>query len=394
MGALSQLKVLDLSRVLAGPWASQMLADLGAEVTKIERPEGGDDTRGWGPPFMPDSTGEDTAESAYFMCTNRGKRSVAIDMKSPEGQAALRALAREADVVIENFKFGGAASFGLDYASLSADNPGLVYCSITGFGQTGPLRERPGYDFLVQAMGGLMSVTGAPDGEPGGGPQKVGVALTDIMTGLYATIGILAALNERERSGLGQHVDLALLDVTAATLANQATNFLVGGLNPTRLGNAHPNIVPYQSFVASDGHLIVAVGNDGQFRRYCEVLDVPELGVDERFVTNRLRVQNRDQLVPLLQARMLTRGKDEWLQLLEQAGVPAGPINTVAEVFDEPQILARDMRVNIPHALNPELELVGNPIKLSRTPVSYERAPPQLGEHTQEVLDSLSLDDS
>jgi crotonobetainyl-CoA:carnitine CoA-transferase CaiB-like acyl-CoA transferase len=328
------------------------------------------------------------------MCTNRGKRSVAIDMKSPAGQAALRALAREADVVIENFKFGGAASFGLDYASLSADNPGLVYCSITGFGQTGPLRERPGYDFLVQAMGGLMSVTGAPDGEPGGGPQKVGVALTDIMTGLYATIGILAALNERERSGLGQHVDLALLDVTAATLANQATNFLVGGLNPTRLGNAHPNIVPYQSFVASDGHLIVAVGNDGQFQRYCEVLDVPELGVDERFVTNRLRVQNRDQLVPLLQARMLTRGKDEWLQLLEQAGVPAGPINTVAEVFDEPQILAREMRVNIPHALNPELELVGNPIKLSRTPVIYDRAPPQLGEHTQEVLDSLSLDDS
>ena len=261
-GALSHLKVLDLSRVLAGPWASQILADLGAEVIKVERPGAGDDTRGWGPPFMRGADGKLTGESAYFLSTNRGKKSVCIDMKSVEGQAALRELARESDVLIENFKVGDAARFGLDYASLAELNPGLVYCSITGFGQDGPLKDRPGYDFLVQAMGGLMSVTGQPDGVDGAGPQKVGVALTDIMTGLYATIGIQAALAERERSGLGQHVDLALLDVTAATLANQASNYLVGGMNPTRLGNAHPNIVPYQSFVVADGHLIVAVGND------------------------------------------------------------------------------------------------------------------------------------
>jgi crotonobetainyl-CoA:carnitine CoA-transferase CaiB-like acyl-CoA transferase len=389
MTALSNLKVLDLSRVLAGPWASQMLADLGAEVIKVENPVGGDDTRGWGPPFMTDENGDPTEESAYFLCTNRGKQSVCIDMKIDEGRAALLALVADCDVLIENFKVGGAARFGLDYPTLSAINPGLVYCSITGFGQTGPLRERPGYDFLVQAMGGLMSVTGQPDGAEGAGPQKVGVALTDIMTGLYATIGILAALSERERSGQGQHVDLALLDVTAATLANQATNYLVGGLNPTRLGNAHPNIVPYQSFVASDGHLIVAVGNDAQFRRYVEVLGCRELADDPRFITNRDRVHNRDALAPLLQVEMLKRGKDEWLALLETAGVPAGPINTVAEVFSEPQIQARDMQVNVPHPQNPGLQLVGNPIKLSRTPVEYRSAPPTLGQHTEDVLATL-----
>jgi crotonobetainyl-CoA:carnitine CoA-transferase CaiB-like acyl-CoA transferase len=389
MTALSNLKVLDLSRVLAGPWASQMLADLGAEVIKVENPVGGDDTRGWGPPFMTDENGDPTEESAYFLCTNRGKQSVCIDMKTDEGQAALLALVADCDVLIENFKVGGAARFGLDYPTLSAINPGLVYCSITGFGQTGPLRERPGYDFLVQAMGGLMSVTGQPDGAEGAGPQKVGVALTDIMTGLYATIGILAALSERERSGQGQHVDLALLDVTAATLANQATNYLVGGLNPTRLGNAHPNIVPYQSFVASDGHLIVAVGNDAQFRRYVEVLGCRELADDPRFITNRDRVHNRDALAPLLQVEMLKRGKDEWLALLETAGVPAGPINTVAEVFSEPQIQAREMQVNVPHPQNPGLQLVGNPIKLSRTPVEYRSAPPTLGQHTEDVLATL-----
>ncbi len=386
MGALSGLRVLDLSRVLAGPWASQILADLGAEVIKIERPGSGDDTRAWGPPFMPDAAGEATAESAYFLCTNRGKRSVCIDMKSDAGRARLQQLACDSDVLIENFKVGGAASFGLDYATLSAMNPRLVYCSITGFGQDGPLAQRPGYDFLVQAMGGLMSITGQPDGAEGAGPQKVGVALTDIMTGLYAVIGILAALQERQHSGLGQQVDLALLDVTAATLANQATNYLVGGLNPTRLGNAHPNIVPYQSFVVADGHLIVAVGNDGQFRRYVEALGCGELAHDPRFAGNAQRVENRDALVPLLQAKMLLRGKDEWLQILERAGVPAGPINTVAEVFQEPQILARDMRVNVPHPQNPGLELVGNPIKLSRTPVEYRSAPPTLGQHTDEVL--------
>ena len=392
MGALSRLKVLDLSRVLAGPWASQILADLGAEVVKIERPDGGDDTRGWGPPFMTDTEGKATSESAYFMSTNRGKQSVCVDMKSAEGQAALRALALRSDVLIENFKVGGAAGFGLDYTTLAELNPRLVYCSITGFGQTGPLRERPGYDFLVQAMGGLMSVTGQPDGADGAGPQKVGVALTDIMTGLYATIGILAALAEREHSGQGQHVDLALLDVTAATLANQATNYLVGGLNPTRMGNAHPNIVPYQSFVVADGHLIVAVGNDTQFQRFAAVLDRPELASDPRFSSNPLRVENRDLLVPLLQGEMLKRGRDQWLQLFEQAGVPAGPINTVADVFAEPQIQSRAMQINVPHPMNPDLQLVGNPIKLSRTPVAYAAPPPLLGEHTAQVLQSLKRD--
>jgi crotonobetainyl-CoA:carnitine CoA-transferase CaiB-like acyl-CoA transferase len=390
MGALSHIKVLDLSRVLAGPWASQILADLGAEVIKIEHPAGGDDTRGWGPPFMRDEAGELTEESAYFLCTNRGKQSVCVDMKTRSGQATLRQLAAQCDVVLENFKVGGTAKYGLDYASLSAENPALVYCSITGFGQTGPCKDRPGYDFLVQAMGGLMSVTGQPDGAEGAGPQKVGVALTDIMTGLYATIGVLAALAERDRSGLGQHVDLALLDVSAATLANQATNYLVGGLNPTRMGNAHPNIVPYQSFVANDGHLIVAVGNDGQFRRYVDVLECPELADDERFETNRDRVHNRDALVPLLQAKMLQRGKEEWLQLLEAAQVPAGPINTVAEVFAEPQIQAREMQVTVPHSQNVDLQLVGNPIKLSRTPVEYRRPPPTLGEHTGPILAALA----
>ncbi|MBT4521440.1 MAG: CoA transferase [Halieaceae bacterium] len=390
MGALSHIKVLDLSRVLAGPWASQILADLGAEVIKVERPVCGDDTRGWGPPFLPDEQGGITAESAYFLCANRGKRSVCIDMKSAQGQKNIRQLARQSDVVIENFKVGGAAAFGLDYATLSADNPGLVYCAITGFGQNGPLKDRPGYDFLVQAMGGLMSITGQPEGEPGAGPQKVGVALTDIMTGLYATIGILAALAERDRSGRGQFVDLALLDVTAATLANQASNYLVGGVVPTQLGNKHPNIVPYQSFVAADGQLIVAVGNDTQFVSYTEALGVGELASDDRFATNSARVTNRDSLVPLLQAKMLERKKDDWLRILEAAGVPAGPINTIDEVFAEPQIQARQMQVEMVHSSNSKLQLVGNPIKLSRTPVRYSRPPPTLGEHTQEVLAELA----
>jgi crotonobetainyl-CoA:carnitine CoA-transferase CaiB-like acyl-CoA transferase len=389
VGALSHIKVLDLSRVLAGPWASQILADLGAEVIKVERPRVGDDTRSWGPPFLRDTNGEETAESAYFLCTNRGKKSVCIDMKSEQGQETIRQLADGCDVVLENFKVGGAAKFGIDYATLSARNPKLVYCSITGFGQNGPYKDRPGYDFLVQAMGGLMSVTGAPDGQPGAGPQKVGVALTDIMTGLYATIGIQAALAERERSGLGQFVDLALLDVTAATLANQASNYLVGGMVPTRMGNAHPNIVPYQSFVAADGHLIVAVGNDAQFGRFVEALGVSELAQDARFASNQSRVANRESLVPLLQRQMLERSKNEWLEILEAVQVPAGPINSVDEVFAEPQIQARGMQVELAHSLNPHLQVVGNPIKLSRTPVKYDRPPPTLGQHTDEVLVSL-----
>jgi len=389
VGALSHIKVLDLSRVLAGPWASQILADLGAEVIKVERPGVGDDTRSWGPPFLKNTRGEDTAESAYYLCTNRGKKSVCIDMKSAAGQETIRRLADQCDVVLENFKVGGAAKFGIDYPTLSARNPKLVYCSITGFGQNGPYKDRPGYDFLVQAMGGLMSVTGQPDGAEGAGPQKVGVALTDIMTGLYATIGIQAALAERERSGLGQFVDLALLDVTVATLANQASNYLVGAIVPTRLGNAHPNIVPYQSFVAADGHLIVAVGNDSQFGRFVAAIGVTELAGDARFATNQLRVANRDVLVPLLQRQMLERGKDEWLKILQAAQVPAGPINCVDEVFAEPQIQARGMQVEMAHPDNPKLQLVGNPIKLSRTPVTYEKPPPTLGEHTEEVLAGL-----
>ncbi len=386
MGALSHIKVLDLSRVLAGPWASQILADLGAEVIKVERPGVGDDTRSWGPPFLKDSEGNTTTESAYFLCTNRGKKSVCIDMKSKSGQEAIRQLADQCDVVIENFKVGGAANFGIDYETLSARNPKLVYCSITGFGQNGPYKDRPGYDFLVQAMGGLMSVTGQPDGADGAGPQKVGVALTDIMTGLYATIGIQAALAEREHSGLGQFVDLALLDVTVATLANQASNYLVGGMVPTRLGNAHPNIVPYQSFVAADGHLIVAVGNDAQFSRFVAAIGLSELATDERFSSNQARVANRNVLVPLLQRQMLDRGKEEWLDILEAAQVPAGPINCVDEVFAEPQIQARSMQIEMAHPHNARLQLVGNPIKLSRTPVEYNKPPPTLGQHTDEVL--------
>ncbi len=376
MGALSHLRVLDLSRVLAGPWATQTLADLGADVTKVESPDG-DDTRRWGPPWLEDSSGQPTDESAYFLCTNRGKRSVRIDFRTPEGQRQIRALASESDVLVENFKVGGLAKYGLDYASLAADNPRLVYCSITGFGQTGPYATRPGYDFLIQAMGGLMSVTGPQDGEP----QKVGVALSDIMTGLYATIGILSALSEREQSGQGQHVDLALLDVTAATLANQASNFLVGGQVPGRLGNAHPNIVPYQAFATADGHCIVAVGNDRQFCSFMDTLGLGELASDERFASNQARVKNRAVLVPMLEAQMLRRRRDDWLVALEAAGVPAGPINNVEEVFADPQVLARGMRVKLPHPENPDLEVAGCPIKLSRTPVEYRSAPPRLGEH-------------
>jgi crotonobetainyl-CoA:carnitine CoA-transferase CaiB-like acyl-CoA transferase len=389
VGALSHLKVLDLSRILAGPWASQILADLGAEVIKIENPDGGDDTRQWGPPFLNDSNGEPTAESAYFLCTNRGKQSVCVDIRSPEGQATLRELAGQCDVVLENFKVGGAARYGLDYATLSRLNPALVYCSITGFGQTGPYKDRAGYDFLVQGMGGLMSVTGAPD-SAGGEPQKVGVALTDIMTGLYATIGILAALSERERSGLGQQVDLALLDVTAATLANQASNYLVGGIVPGRLGNAHPNIVPYQAFATADGHCIVAVGNDSQFKRFVNVIDCPELAEDERFSNNQARVKYRDELVGIIAGKMRGRNRDEWLQDFEAAGVPAGPINNVDDVFNDPQIIARGLKVKLEHPLNSDLTVAGSPIQLSRTPVQYNRPPPLLGEHTESVLASLA----
>lgn len=383
---LAGVRVLDLSRVLAGPWAGQLLADLGADVVKVEKPGAGDDTRAWGPPYLKDGSGRDTTEATYFLCTNRNKRSVAIDIATPEGQAQVRALAQQADVLLENFKVGGLQRYGLDYASLKEANPRLVYCSITGFGQTGPYAARAGYDFLIQGMGGLMSVTGQPDGEAGAGPQKVGVALTDIMTGLYATIAVQAALAERARSGLGQHIDLALLDVQIACLANQASNYLAGGLVPRRMGNAHPNIVPYQAFPTADGDIILAVGNDGQFAKFCAVASHPEWSTDPRFSSNAQRVANRAVLVPLLRQATVMRTSADWIDALEAAGVPCGPINHIDQVFADPQVIARGMKIDLPHTLAGSVPLVANPIRLSGSPVAYQRPPPLLGEHTQEVL--------
>ncbi|MAP30393.1 MAG: CoA transferase [Pseudomonas sp.] len=386
MSALSGLRVLDLSRVLAGPWAGQMLADLGADVVKVERPGAGDDTRAWGPPYLRDGDGRDTSEAAYFLSANRNKRSITIDFTQPEGQQQVRELVQRADVLIENFKVGGLAAYGLDYASLQALNPRLIYCSVTGFGQQGPYAKRAGYDFMIQAMGGLMSITGKADGEEGAGPVKVGVALTDILTGLYASNAILAALAERARSGLGQHIDLALLDVQIACLGNQALNYLTTGVPPKRLGNAHPNIVPYQDFPTADGDFILTVGNDGQFRKFCEVAGHPEWSADARFATNSARVANRAELVPLIRQVTVFRTTAEWIATLEQAGVPCGPINGLAQVFADPQVQARGTRVRMAHPLAGEVDLVANPIRLSRTPVDYRRPPPLLGEHNTEVL--------
>jgi len=335
---LSHIRVLDMSRILAGPWAAQTLADLGAEVIKIERPGTGDDTRSWGPPFIKDSDGNETKESAYFLSTNRGKKSVALDISKPEGQAILRQLAAKSDILIENYKVGGLAAYGLGYEDLKKINPGLIYCSITGFGQTGPFSTRAGYDFLIQAMGGLMSVTGEPDGKPGAGPQKVGVALTDILTGLYTNIAALGALAKRDKTGEGCHI---------ATMANQALNFLVTGDAPTRMGNAHPNIVPYEAFEASDMYLIVAVGNDGQFTRYVEAAGQPELATDERFSTNAARVENRDILVPIIKGFMKQKTGQEWIDALEKVGVPCGPLNNMEQVFAHPQVQARGMQMEL-----------------------------------------------
>jgi crotonobetainyl-CoA:carnitine CoA-transferase CaiB-like acyl-CoA transferase len=395
MGALSHLKVLDLSRVLAGPWATQILADLGAEVIKVERPGAGDDTRAWGPPWLKDADGSDTAESAYYLSTNRNKKSVAIDMAHPEGQRLLRAMAAECDVVVENFKVGGLRRYGLDYDSLREVNPRLVYCSITGFGQTGPYAARAGYDFLIQGMGGLMSVTGRPDGDPGAGPQKVGVALTDIMTGLYATIAILAALTHRERTDEGQHIDAALLDVQIACLANQAMNFLASGAAPRRMGNAHPNIVPYQDFPTADGWMILAVGNDGQFGKLAEACGHAEWTTDPRFATNAARVANREELIPMLCDSTRQRTTADWVAALESLAVPCGPINDLAGVFADPQVQHRGIRVDLPHPQAGSAPGVASPLRLSATPVEYRNAPPLLGEHTDAVLRSLlCLDDA
>jgi crotonobetainyl-CoA:carnitine CoA-transferase CaiB-like acyl-CoA transferase len=392
-GALSHLRVLDLSRVLAGPWASQVLADLGAEVIKVERPGAGDETRAWGPPWLRDARGAETPESAYFAATNRGKRSITVDVSRPEGQAIVRRLAERADILLENYKVGALARHGLGWEELSRVNPRLVYCSITGFGQTGPYRNRPGYDFLVQAMGGLMSITGEPDGAPGGGPVKVGVAVADVLTGMYAATAVLAALAHRERSGRGQHVDLALLDVQIAMLANQAESFFATGRPPPRLGNAHPSIVPYQAFSARDGHLVVAVGNDVQFARFCEVVELPALARDPRFATNAARVEHREALVAALAPPLARRDTAEWIAALEVAGVPCGPINDLAQVFDDPQVRHRGLRVEVPHPRCGTVPVVASPIRLSETPV-HHGAPPLLGEHTREVLvELLGMDD-
>jgi crotonobetainyl-CoA:carnitine CoA-transferase CaiB-like acyl-CoA transferase len=385
---LAGIRVLDLSRILAGPWATQLLADLGAEVIKVERPGDGDDTRGWGPPFVSGAHDADLF-SAYFLAANRGKKSVAVDLSSQDGREIIESLARSCDVVVENFRVGVARRLGFDFQTLSAINPGLIYCSITGFGQTGPHKDKPGYDLLVQAMGGLMSITGSPGGEP----MKVGVAVADILTGLYATVAILAALNERHTSGLGQHIDLALLDVQIAALANQGMNFLASGKAPPRNGNAHPNIVPYQAFATSDGHIVVAVGNDAQFARLVAVLSLPELSADLRFVTNADRVQNRAALIPILSQKIRSLRKRDLLRALEENRVPAGPINELHEVFADPQIEARGLVVE--HDLTeggPPFKTLGNPIRLSRTPVRYDKAPPRLGANTKEILrDELGM---
>jgi len=387
-GALSHLRVLDLSRVLAGPWASQTLGDLGAEVIKVERPGRGDDTRLWGPPFLKDREGADTRDSAYYLCANRNKKSVAIDFTTAAGQALVRDLARRCDVLIENFKVGSLAQYGLDHASLLALNPRLVYCSITGFGQTGPYAERAGYDFLMQGMGGLMSITGRADGEEGAGPVKVGVALTDILTGLYASTAILAALQSRDLSGVGQHIDLALLDVQVACLANQGMNHLYGG-QPRRMGNAHPNTVPYQDFPTADGHMILAIGNDGQFASFCRAVGQAGWASDARFATNADRIANRIALIALMREVTVTRGTAEWIALFERVGVPCGPINTIADVFEDPQVKARGTQIRMAHPVAGEIPLVASPLRLSQTPVQYRRAPPTLGQDTREVLGDL-----
>jgi crotonobetainyl-CoA:carnitine CoA-transferase CaiB-like acyl-CoA transferase len=386
---LSHVRVLDMSRILAGPWAGQTLADLGAEVIKIERPVRGDDTRTWGPPFLHDADGNQTDDSAYFLSANRGKKSVTLDISQPEGQEVVRRLAAVSDILIENYKVGGLTAYGLGYKDLRKINPGLIYCSITGFGQTGPLSQRAGYDFLIQAMGGFMSITGEKDDKPGGGPQKIGVALSDILTGLYTTVAALSALAQREKTGEGCHVDMALLDVTVAATANQALNYLVSGKAPQRMGNAHPNIVPYEAFAAADQYIIVAVGNDGQFARFVETAGRGDLAADERFATNEARVANREVLIPIIQDFLKQRPAAEWIAAFETVGVPCGPINDLGQVFAEEQVVHRGLRMDLPHPVTGTVPQVANPIRYVGQPLDYRRAPPTLGQHTDEVLGEL-----
>ncbi|WP_304304134.1 CaiB/BaiF CoA-transferase family protein [Pseudacidovorax intermedius] len=392
--ALDGIKVLDLSRVLAGPWCTQILADLGADVVKIERPGVGDDTRSWGPPFLKDAEGQDTTQSTYFTACNRNKRSMTVDMASAEGRQILRRMAAEADVVVENFKTGGLAQYGLDYASLRALNPRLVYCSVTGFGHDGPYAERAGYDLMIQAMSGMMSITGRPDAEPGGGPLRVGVALIDLFTGCYASTAILAALRAREASGEGQHIDMALLDVSMAILANQATAFLNTGKPPQRQGNTHPSLAPYQDIATRDGSMLLAIGNNGQFARFCEAAGHAEWAADERFASNTLRVKHRAELIALMEAVTRTRTTAEWVTLLEDKAVPCGPINDIGQAFGDAQVQARGLAVTLPRDAGDGIEAitgVASPLRLTATPPVLRRAPPALGQHTDEVLAELGF---
>jgi crotonobetainyl-CoA:carnitine CoA-transferase CaiB-like acyl-CoA transferase len=388
-GPLSHIRVLDLSRILAGPWAGQVLADLGADVVKVERPGAGDDTRGWGPPFLKDKAGRDTRDAGYFLAVNRGKRSIAVDLADPEGQRIVRALAARADIVLENFKTGALAKYGLGYEDLSAVNPALIYCSITGFGQSGPRRDQAAYDFMIQGMSGLMSVTGEADGKPGGGPQKVGVPIVDIMTGMYAAIAVLAALARRQESGHGEHIDIGMLDVGVSFLANQAMNHLISGRTPRRAGNSHPNIQPQDVFATRDGYLVLAVGNDDQFARLCEVLGRPDWAIDERFKTNAGRVRNNSILTPLISEVLMTRERDHWVRVCERVGVPCGPINTIPEVFADAQIKHRQMLIEIAHPVAGTVPQVASPMRFRNAPLSHERPPPLIGEHTDEILREL-----
>jgi len=392
--SLAGVRVLDLSRVLAGPWCTQTLADLGAEVIKVERPGSGDDTRGWGPPFLKDRSGADTPDAAYYLATNRNKRSITVDLAQAEGQALIRELATQCDVFVENFKVGDMARYGLDAPALCGLVPRLVYCSVTGYGQTGPYRDRAGYDYAIQGTGGLMSVTGERDDLAGGGPQKVGVAVADLFTGMYATVAILAALRHRDATGCGQAIDMALLDAQVAMLANLGANYLTSGVPPQRMGNAHQNIVPYQVFEVADGHLILAVGNDAQFAKFCVVAGLPALASDPRYARNADRVRNRTELIPVLAQTMKTRSKADWLRTLEAEKVPCGPINNLQEVFADPQVVARGMTVQMPHPLADAVRLVASPMKLSATPVQYRHPPPLLGEHTDEVLAQFGIDNA
>ena len=392
-GPLSGIRVLDLSRILAGPWAAQNLADLGAEVIKVEKPREGDDSRRFGPPFLRDKETGQELDAAYFLSCNRGKKSVAIDMATAGGQDLVRKLAERSDVLIENYKVGGLRKYGLDYESMAKVNPNLIYCSITGFGQNGPYAQRAGYDFLIQGMGGLMSVTGERDDLPGGGPQRAGVALADIMSGMYASVAILSALRHRDQGGGGQHIDIGLLDVQVGVLANQGMNYLATGEAPKRMGNGHPNIVPYQAFPTADGHIILAVGNDEQFVRFCSAAGHSELAADPRFQTIPGRIANREVLVPLIEALTRTRTIDAWISDLEKVGVPCGPINTIDRVFADPHVRARGMHVTLPHGRYGEVPSIANPMRFSKTPIQYKSAPPELGQHTQEVLEELGLAD-